>query len=350
MRTRSSIACAQCREAKTKCNDYRPCSRCKHNGDADNCHSDQSQYQMHTAYVQNMIGATLGVHTDATANSSNANNAKVDPENNESQRFESEPGRSNSRDYTSERNVKRRRTSDANPRSQHALPEPARWGASPAILYPRDGASLPARLSIPADSQALAPSTMSHRQYCAGMASAAAATWRQRWEPTPHNPAAPAPAAMTWQMPDHHAHAAMAAAAAAVVVAATAQRTASAGLLAGGGAGGAPAPSPSAFPWSVPVPWPALACAQLTGAWATGPRPLGPGGPSLATPPPPSAGAWPPGPFAAGAFPFHAFTPGPGPLSGWDLPPRLAPLREPACGPHYAGPGAPDCARPPSRY
>ena len=34
LRTRSSAACAKCRETKTKCNDYRPCARCKRNGEA----------------------------------------------------------------------------------------------------------------------------------------------------------------------------------------------------------------------------------------------------------------------------------------------------------------------------
>ena len=33
LRTRSSAACAKCRETKTKCNDYRPCARCKRNGE-----------------------------------------------------------------------------------------------------------------------------------------------------------------------------------------------------------------------------------------------------------------------------------------------------------------------------
>ena len=29
LRGRSAVACVPCKEAKTKCNDYRPCGRCK---------------------------------------------------------------------------------------------------------------------------------------------------------------------------------------------------------------------------------------------------------------------------------------------------------------------------------
>jgi hypothetical protein len=361
LRTRSSIACAQCREAKTKCNDYRPCSRCKHNGDADNCRSDQSQYQVHKSSVRNTI--------DAAANSHSVDYEAVTSENNKLQTHESEPGSSKSRDYTSERHQKRPKTSDQNPWSQHAhlastLSAPAPSGASQVILNPHDGASLLARLFTQADSQALAPSAMSHLQYCAVMASAAAATSPQLSEPSAQHDSAAEVAtstsAMAWQMPDHHANAAIAAAAAAAATARWAAATAAAGL---GGAGGTPAsapagaPYPSAFPWQAPAPWPTPARAQLAGAWEAGFRPLGPGGSFLAAAAPPFVGAaaWPPGPIAAGAFPFHQFAPGLTPPSGWELPPRLAPLlpglapRAPALAssPCYAGSFAPDCARPP---
>ena len=37
MRTRASVACSRCKLSKSKCNDYRPCKRCKRSGQQDLC-------------------------------------------------------------------------------------------------------------------------------------------------------------------------------------------------------------------------------------------------------------------------------------------------------------------------
>ncbi len=44
LRTRASAACLQCKVSKTKCNDYRPCKRCKSMGDL-NCYDTKVSCQ-----------------------------------------------------------------------------------------------------------------------------------------------------------------------------------------------------------------------------------------------------------------------------------------------------------------
>ena len=58
LRTRSLVACNQCRAAKARCNDYRPCGRCIENREADKCSAGHKQKQVnvkplyHSMYLE----------------------------------------------------------------------------------------------------------------------------------------------------------------------------------------------------------------------------------------------------------------------------------------------------------
>jgi hypothetical protein len=51
LRTRSSVACNQCRAAKARCNDYRPCGRCIQNGEADACKVELRERKIPKVYI-----------------------------------------------------------------------------------------------------------------------------------------------------------------------------------------------------------------------------------------------------------------------------------------------------------